>query len=74
MLPTRTLTALHPTPLPNYVNGNISKARADAQANGWTLIEQPADTPNANVGTILEQAPAPNATMVTGSVLYVEVA
>ncbi len=69
-----TLTALDPTPLPNYVNGNISKARADAQANGWTLIEQPADTPNANVGTILEQAPAPNSTMVSGSVLYVEVA
>ena len=69
-----TLTALDPTPLPNYVNGNISKARADAQANGWTLIEQPSDTPNANVGTILEQAPAANSTMVKGSVLYVEVA
>ncbi len=69
-----TLTALHPTPLANYVNQQISKARADAQANGWTLIEQPANKPSAGVGTILEQTPAPNATMVTGSVLYVKVA
>jgi hypothetical protein len=69
-----TLTALRPTPLANYVNQQIGKARADAQANGWTLIEQPANKPSAGVGTILEQAPGPNATMVTGSVLYVKVA
>jgi len=69
-----TLAALKPTPLPNYVNGNIAKARSDAQTNGWTLIEQQTDTPNANVGTIVQQAPAPNSTMVAGSVLYVEVA
>jgi uncharacterized protein YPO0396 len=69
-----TLAALHPIPLANYVNGTIAKARSDAQANGWNLIEQPANTPNANVGTILEQSPAPNTTMVTGSVLYVKVA
>ncbi|MEP7203235.1 MAG: hypothetical protein ABI894_11525 [Ilumatobacteraceae bacterium] len=68
-----TLAALHPIPLPNYVNGNITKARQDAQTNGWTLIERPAST-QGNVGTILQQAPAPNTTMVTGSVLYVEVA
>jgi hypothetical protein len=69
-----TLNALRPTPLGNYVNSQISKARADAQANGWTLIEQPANKPSANVGTILEQSPAPNTTMVTGSVLFVKVA
>ncbi|MEY2582792.1 MAG: hypothetical protein QOE09_2641 [Ilumatobacteraceae bacterium] len=69
-----TLAALHPTPLANYVNSSISKVRSEAQANGWTLIEQPANKPSANVGTIVEQAPAPNTTMVTGSVLYVKVA
>ena len=68
-----TLTALHPTPLANYVNGTIQKARADAQANGWTLIEEPGNSPTAALGTVLEQTPAPNTTMVTGSVLFVKV-
>ena len=68
------MDALHPIPLPNYVNSTITKARADAQANGWTLVEQTSDTPNAQIGTILEQSPAPNTTMVSGSVLYVEFA
>lgn len=68
-----TLTALHPTPLANYVNGTIQKARSDAQANGWTLIEQPGNSPTAALGTVLEQTPAPNATMVSGSVLFVKV-
>ena len=69
-----TLTALHPTPVANYVNGPVSKARSDAQANGWTVIEQPANNPSANIGTVVEQAPAPNTTMVKGSVLYLKVA
>jgi PASTA domain len=68
-----TLTALHPTPLANYVNGTIQKARTDAQANGWTLIEEPGSSPTAALGTVLEQTPAPNTTMVTGSVLFVKV-
>ena len=68
-----TLTALHPMPLANYVNGTIQKARSDAQANGWTLIEQPGNSPTAALGTVLEQTPAPNTTMVTGSVLFVKV-
>ena len=68
-----TLAALHPTPLANYVNGAISKARSDAQANGWILIEQPGNSPTAAIGTVLEQTPAPNTTMVTGSVLFVKV-
>ena len=68
-----TLAALHPTPVPNYVNGPISKARSDAQTNGWTVIEQPANNPSANIGTVVEQTPAPNTTMVKGSVLYLKV-
>ena len=68
-----TLAALHPTPLANYVNGTIQKARSDAQANGWTLIEEPGNSPTAALGTVLEQTPAPNTTMVTGSVLFVKV-
>ena len=68
-----TLAALHPTPLANYVNGTIQKVRSDAQANGWTLIEEPGNSPTAALGTVLEQTPAPNATMVTGSVLFVKV-
>ena len=69
-----TLAALHPTPVANYVNGPVSKARSDAQTNGWTVIEQPANNPSANIGTVVEQTPAPNTTMVKGSVLYLKVA
>ena len=68
-----TLAALHPTPLANYVNGTIQKVRSDAQANGWTVIEEPGNSPTAALGTVLEQTPAPNTTMVTGSVLFVKV-
>lgn len=68
-----TLTALHPTPLANYVNGNVTKVRADAQANGWTVIEEAGTSPTAAVGTVLEQTPAPNTNMVTGSVILVKV-
>lgn len=68
-----TLTALHPTPLANYVNANVSKVRADAQTNGWTVIEEPGTSPTAAAGTVLEQTPAPNTNMVTGSVILVKV-
>ncbi len=68
-----TLVALHPTPLANYVNGDISKVRADAQANGWTVIAEPGNSPTATIGTVLEQTPAPNTTMVAGSVIFVKV-
>lgn len=68
-----TLTALDPTPLPNYVNASITRVRSEAQANGWTLIEKQSDTSSSNPGTILEQAPRPESTMVAGSVLHVTV-
>ncbi|MEP7115274.1 MAG: PASTA domain-containing protein [Ilumatobacteraceae bacterium] len=69
-----TLTALHPIPLPNYVNANIGRVRSEAQANGWTLVEQQSPTPSANVGTVLEQQPEADTTMVAGSILIVTVA
>ena len=68
-----TLTQLHPTPLANYVNGAVTKVRSDAQANGWTIIEEPGSSATAAPGTVLEQSPAPNTTMVTGSVILVKV-
>ena len=68
-----TLSDLHPVPLGNYVGGPASKASSDAQANGWTLIQEPGNSPTAAVGTVLEQTPAPNTTMVAGSVLLVKV-
>jgi beta-lactam-binding protein with PASTA domain len=37
------------------------------------LIEEPGNSPTAALGTVLEQTPAPNTTMVTGSVLFVKV-
>jgi PASTA domain len=68
-----TLAELHPAPIGNYVNGPIDKVRSDAQANGWTLVEQLVTTGTAAPGTVVKQTPAPNATMVAGSVLLVEV-
>jgi PASTA domain-containing protein len=68
-----TLAALHPAPLANYVNGPVSKLRSDAQANGWTLIEEPGSSATAAPGTVLEQTPAPNTTVVSGSVILVKV-
>ncbi len=56
---------------PNYVNGDIARARSDAAANGWTLIEEPAESPSSPNGTVLQQVPAAGANMVRGSVLHV---
>ncbi len=61
-------------PAPNYINVDIAKVRAEAVANGWTLIEQPTDSTTVAAGAVLDQAPAANANMVKGSVLYVKVA
>ena len=55
---------------PDYVNGDIARVRSDAAANGWTLIEEPAESPSPP-GTVLEQVPGAGANMVRGSVLYV---
>lgn len=66
--------ALDIIPNPTYINGAITKARSDAAANGWTLIEQPADSTTAAPGTVLDQAPPAGSNMINGSVLYVTVA
>ncbi len=68
-----TLAELNPAPIGNYVNGAIAKVRSDAQANGWTLVEELVTTGTAVAGTVLEQTPAPNTTMIAGSVLLVKV-
>jgi len=69
-----TLAALNPKPLPTYTNGDVGRARSDAAANGWKLIEQPTTSPTATPGTVLEQTPAPNTTVISGSVIYLKVA
>jgi hypothetical protein len=69
----KTLTALHPVKLANYVNGNLAKVRADAQTNHWVLIEEAGTSPTAAVDTVLAQNPGADTNMVTGSVLIVEV-
>lgn len=67
------LAELNVIPAPDYRNGSIDQAQADANANGWTLITEsvPTDEP---AGTVIDQAPPANSNMITGSVLYVKVA
>lgn len=67
------LDQLDPIPAPAYVDGDIGRARSDATANGWQLIEQTVESERAP-GTVLDQAPAPDTNMVAGSVLVVSVA
>jgi uncharacterized tellurite resistance protein B-like protein len=68
-----TIDELNVLALPNYVDGDVARARADAAANGWTLIEQSTQS-DAAPGTVLEQAPAAASNMIDGSVLYITVA
>ena len=69
-----TLAKLNPKVLPNFVNSDVAKARSQASANGWTIIEKTTDSTTVAPGTVTAQTPAAGTTMVTGSVLYVEVA
>ncbi len=69
-----TLEDLNVKTVPSYVNGDVARARTDAAANGWTLIEQPTVSATARVGVVLDQAPSANSNMINGSVLYVRVA
>ncbi|HSP27604.1 MAG TPA: PASTA domain-containing protein [Ilumatobacteraceae bacterium] len=69
-----TLADLNVKTVPSYVNGDVARARSDAAANGWTLIEQPTVSATARVGVVLDQAPSANSNMINGSVLYVKVA
>ena len=70
----KTLGDLNVKKVPSYVNGDVAKARADAAANRWILIEQPTVSASAPVGVVLDQTPPANSNMITGSVLYLEVA
>jgi hypothetical protein len=67
------LAQLNVMEVPSYVNGDVARARSDAAANGWTLIEQPTDS-NVAVGTVLDQLPAAQSNMIEGSVLHLTVA
>ncbi|MCU1392280.1 MAG: hypothetical protein JWM34_708 [Ilumatobacteraceae bacterium] len=81
------LQALDVQQLDNYVGMDITKVRSTAKANGWVLVEQPADAASGSGSgststtttvagqtfTVSAQMPAVGANMVKGSVLYVEV-
>lgn len=67
------LDALGVVPVPDYVNGDVARARTDAAANGWTLIEETVES-GAAPGTVIEQSPRADSDMVRGAVLYVTVA
>ncbi|MDP2291053.1 MAG: hypothetical protein Q8M22_07665, partial [Actinomycetota bacterium] len=50
--------ALVVTPAPDYVRADIARVRTEADANGWTLIEQPTNSTTFAAGTVLEPSPA----------------
>jgi hypothetical protein len=69
-----TLTELNPQPIDNLVGMEIGQVRSLAKTNNWTLVEKTVDNTGAAPNTVTAQMPAPGTTMVTGGVLYVEVA
>jgi len=66
-------TNLNPQPLPDLVGHPIAEVRNLARSNKWQLIEQPVDNKNYTTEIVARQVPAAGTTMITGSVLYVEV-
>lgn len=69
-----TLTKLNPQPIDNLVGMDIAQVRQLAKTNGWTLVEKTVDNAGAPPNSVTAQTPASGTTMITGSVLYVEVA
>ena len=69
-----TLTKLNPMPIDNLVGMDIAQVRTLAKTNNWTLIERTVDNTGATPNTVTAQTPASGSTLITGSVLYVEVA
>lgn len=67
------LTDLNLLKLEDLAGQPAEKARAMAQANGWTLVEQVGEIGKGQPDTVIQQAPAPGTQMITGSVLYIEV-
>jgi len=64
---------LNPQPLPDLVGHPIAEVRNLARTNKWQLIEQPVDNKNYTTDIVSRQVPVAGTTMITGSVLYVEV-
>lgn len=69
-----TLTKLHPLPLGNLVGSDIATVRSTAKSNGWQIVEKTVDSASSTPNSVITQQPANGATMINGSVLYVEVA
>lgn len=69
-----TLDQLNVQPLGNVVGTDIETVRQTAETNGWQLIETAADTNSGAPNRVTAQQPAAGTNMITGSVLYVEVA
>lgn len=69
-----TLTKLNIQPIPNLVGKDIGEVRNLAKTNQWTLIEKTVDPNGAPPNSVTAQTPAAGERMVTGGVLYVEVA
>ena len=69
-----TLTKLNAQPIDNLVGMDIAQVRSLAKTNGWTLVEKTVDNTGATPNSVTAQTPAPGTTMITGGVLYVEVA
>jgi len=64
---------LNPQPLPDLVGHPIAEVRNLARSNKWQLVEQPVDNKSFTADVVAKQVPAAGTTMITGSVLYVEV-
>ena len=71
---TQSLTQLGVTTLSNFVNGSLNDAQQQADANGWTIVQQQVSNGSASPGTIIKQTPAAGSTMVKGSALFLQVA
>jgi len=69
-----TLDELNVQQLGNLVGTDIGAVRQTAETNGWQLIETAADTNSGTPNRVTAQQPAAGANMITGSILYVEVA
>ena len=69
-----TLDQLKVQVLDNLVGMDIAKVRDLAKNNGWNLIEQHQLDPTQPQNVVLTQQPAKGANMITGSVLYVQIA
>jgi chromosome segregation ATPase len=66
------LDALEATQIEKYVDRDITELRADAEEHGWLVVEKQIDDPQDVPGKIRAQTPQSGATVIRGSVIYVE--